>query len=258
MLKQLLFLSIILLSIPCFGQNADSVRTILSIEYGKFQGKSQFDLTTLKKTESTITTDWQCYGLRVHQELNQVFQVNSGVLFQTLKTNSIPQLTYDYSTNRSYSRDKISFVNIPIGLGTMFNLYKRKMYLGLEFSLNLNYLSANFDQFAVDYYEFQNNRFGRAEYLVTKDFYFSQDIGINLNYFLMNRIRMRLSYSYTIENSNHIILSRGIDAYTSAPETTIFDGTGAKLSFQLGYTLFKNKSFMETKHDSDSALSNLL
>jgi hypothetical protein len=254
----MLFLGVYFIQVNAMADQKDSVRTILSIEYGRLKGISDYDLTQMKPNPTSIKTHWSCYGLRIHQGLNQFFQINSGVLFQTLNTNSIPQLHYSFPTERSYSRDQINFIQIPIGLTTMVNLYKRKMYLGLYFSINLNYLSKNFKEFATDYSQFQNNKFIEQYYFVNQKFYASQEVGLSYNYFFNERIRLRFSYNLTIENGEPIIASDRFGTSLTQGSTYIFDGSGTKLNFQLGYTLFKNKSFMETKHESDSALSNLL
>lgn len=232
----------------------DSIRTMLSLEYGELKGISEYDITQLKPTHASLETYWRCYGLRLHQELNQYFQINTGVLMNSIDSKKIPQMSYSFPVKRSIAIPKIQFIQVPIGLNTMINMYKRKLYLGLYFSINLNYLRKDFREFAIDYSEFQNMRFVEQRYFVNSKFYASQELGFNINYFLSKRFRVQLAYYLTIENNNPIIASDREETIITQSSTNVFDGTGTKINFQIGYTLFKNKSFLETKQEADSTI----
>lgn len=79
---------------PTIAEKSDSINTIISMEFSRFNSYSNFDIPNLSKSSNTQELTWQNVGFRIHQELNNVFQINTGFIIQSVSTGQLPDFTH--------------------------------------------------------------------------------------------------------------------------------------------------------------------
>ncbi len=233
------------------AEKSDSLHTIISMEFSRFNSFSYFDIPSFSKSNITHKLKWQSFGLRVHQELNSVFQINTGIIVQSTSTDQFPNFPELLKTNRTFYKNKINFITIPIGAKTSINVYKRKIYTGLSFAFDLNFHQGKIHEYAADFSNFMPTPYKEQSIFVLHDFYASQEVGLFLNYFYKDRLRILMSVNAIIENDEPIIIA-DIKGTLSQGSLYIFDGNGIKVRFQLGYSFLKSKSLFGINLDTES------
>lgn len=225
------------------AEKSDSLNTIISMEFSRFNSYTDYyyDFPNLSMSNNTYKLTWQNIGFRIHQELNSVFQVNTGIILQSTTTDQFPDFIWPYKTDRTFYKNKISFLTIPMGAKTSLNLYKRKFYTGLSFALDLNFHQGKTREYVADFSNYGPTPFKEQSIFVFKNFYASQEIGLFINYFYRERLRILLSANAVIENDEPIVIE-DLKGTLSQSSVYIFDGNGVKLRFQLGYSILKSKS----------------
>jgi|GEM_PF-4167978 len=236
-----------------FSQNVDSVRTIVSIEMARFNSKSDY-VFDLKHYSSKLI--WQSVGIRVHQELNSAFQINTGVVLQSTTASQLPIFTRSYTPDRTFYSYNVNFITVPLGVKTSVNLYKRKLFTGLSFAYDLNFYAGKQKELAADFSNFSSvpyKAYKEMSIFIHKSFYGSQELGFFVNYFLNDKFKILLSVNAIIENDDPVIVASP-SGQLGYDKMVIFNGNGMKLRFQLGYSIFKTKAFIfnEPKEEEPS------